>query len=77
MHCALTWFARAKRAGEDTDARFIFLWIAFSAAYAHEFGDRDNERSQLTSLFMRPVEAEGKGRLHALLFERFSEPIRT
>ena len=77
MHRALTWFARAKRAGGDTDARFIFLWIAFNAAYAHEFGDRDNARGQLTSFFVHLVEADGTGRLHALLFERFSEPIRT
>jgi hypothetical protein len=54
-----------------------FVWIAFNAAHAHEFWDRDNECSQLTSFFMRPVKADGTGRLHALLFERFTGPIRT
>ncbi|EQB4026034.1 hypothetical protein ACYJKZ_006435, partial [Pseudomonas aeruginosa] len=33
LHRALSWLNRAEQA-EDTDGRFIFLWIAFNAAYA-------------------------------------------
>jgi len=58
-------------------ARFIFLWIAFTAANAHEFGELDNERRQLDAFFTRLVGTGADGRLQALLFERFSGPIRS
>lgn len=77
LHRALSWLARAEKDEEDADARFIFLWIAFNAAYAHEFGEVDNERKQLDAFFTRLVEADAEGRLQALLFERFSGPIRS
>lgn len=77
LHRALSWLARAEREDGDPDARFIFLWIAFNAAYAHEFGDAHNERSVLEAFFGRLVEADAGGRLHAILFERYSGPIRT
>jgi hypothetical protein len=77
LHRALSWLGRAEREADDADARFIFLWIAFNAAYAHEFGDGEDERSQLQRFFARLVEADTGGRLHAVLFERYSGPIRT
>lgn len=76
-HRALSWLQRAEQEDHDHDARFIFLWIAFNAAYAHEFGEVDNERKQLDAFFTRLVEADADGRLQALLFERFSGPIRS
>ena len=36
VHRAISWIGRAEASGEDADARFIFLWIAFNAAYADE-----------------------------------------
>ena len=33
VHRALSWLDRARQC-EDEDGRFIFLWIAFNAAYA-------------------------------------------
>ena len=33
-HRAISWIGRAEAFGEDDDARFIFLWIAFKAAFA-------------------------------------------
>ena len=38
VHRALSWLQRAEMA-EDEDGRFIFLWIAFNAAYATEIDD--------------------------------------
>ncbi|MDR1613187.1 MAG: hypothetical protein LBT97_10475, partial [Planctomycetota bacterium] len=44
VHRALSWLARAEQAG-DLDGRFIFLWIAFNAAYAQEIdGDQFSEQ---------------------------------
>jgi hypothetical protein len=34
VHRAISWIGRAEACGADADARFIFLWIAFNAAYA-------------------------------------------
>lgn len=33
VHRALSWLDRAEQ-DDDPDSRFIFLWIAFNAAYA-------------------------------------------
>ena len=35
-HRAISWIGRAEACGDDDDARFVFLWIAFNAAYADE-----------------------------------------
>ena len=32
IHRALSWIKRAEMETEDSDASFIFLWIAFNAA---------------------------------------------
>lgn len=46
VHRALSWLNRAEQA-DGLDGRFIFLWIAFNAAYATEIEDsnRLSERS--------------------------------
>ncbi|MGB5291682.1 MAG: hypothetical protein WBN41_09580, partial [Lysobacterales bacterium] len=47
VHRALSWLYRAEQEVEDHDARFIFLWVAFNAAYANQVPDRQSssERS--------------------------------
>ena len=34
VHRSISWIGRAEITGEDHDAGFLFLWIAFNAAYA-------------------------------------------
>ena len=36
IHRSISWVGRSEACGEDHDGRFIFLWIAFNAAYADE-----------------------------------------
>ena len=48
LHRALSWLNRAEQA-EDDDGRFIFLWIAFNAAYATEIDERYRLSEQATS----------------------------
>ena len=36
VHRTLSWLQRAAACEGDPDARFVFLWIAFNAAYAQE-----------------------------------------
>lgn len=76
VHRAISWLQRAEEAGEDADARFVFLWIAFNAAYASEFGFEQSERTQARGFLERLVQLDD-GRLHAVLFEQFSGPVRT
>ena len=77
LHRAISWLRRAEAETEDLDAQFIFLWIAFNAAYASEFGPEQSERDRLAAFFNTLVTVDDQKRLHALAFEKFSGPIRT
>lgn len=77
LHRALSWLGRAEREDKDPDAAFLFLWIAFNAAYAREFGQDENERQRLGQ-FLTPLLAADRGKtLHAIVFKQFAGPIRT
>ncbi len=76
-HRAISWLARSEKEKADPDVRFLLLWIAFNAAYAREFGTEQSEREQVRQFFDRVLEADVGKRLHQLLFQRFSGPIRT
>lgn len=86
VHRAISWIDRAERCDDD-DARFIFLWIAFNAAYADEQvfhqAVEDNsraismgERRYFDNYFKRLVKLDKKGRIRATLWQQFSGPIR-
>lgn len=77
VHRAISWLERAEQAGEDPDARFVFLWIAFNAAYASEFGFEQAERLQARAFVERLVALDHGRRLHAVLFDRYSGAVRT
>ena len=77
-HRALSWLERAEREEGDHDARFIFLWIAFNAAYANEIGDRKtfSERKVLLN-FLKRLEALDRERLlYQAVWDQFTGPIR-
>lgn len=77
IHRAISWLSRAEREKEDLDARYIFLWIAFNAAYASEFGFEQKEREQSRQFIDRLLRLDHEHRLHDALFRQFSGPIRT
>lgn len=77
IHRAISWLSRAEREKEDLDARYIFLWIAFNAAYASEFGFEQKEREQARQFIDRLLRLDHEHRLHDTLFRQFSGPIRT
>jgi hypothetical protein len=77
IHRAISWLQRAESEAEDFDARFIFLWIAFNAAYAKEFGFGENERDRLAGFIGALLTADGEKRLSQLAFTQFTGPIRT
>lgn len=77
VHRALSWLDRAERC-DDNDGRFIFLWIAFNAAYANEIYDQ--ERSPEQKVFGRflekLVELDKANTLYDLIWSEFPNSIR-
>ena len=81
IHRAISWVGRAEQEKQDSDAAFIFLWIAFNSAYAGE-AEEDAERSlgerqQFIDLIDRLVERDADGRLYTAVYGRFRGPIAT
>ena len=86
VHRALSWLERAEmEAGAaetpgdgDPDAQFIFLWIAFNAAYATEITDaqRDGEQSAFNAFLGVLLDLDGQNRLADLVWTQFPGPIR-
>lgn len=77
LHRAISWLARSEVEVSDDDARFVFQWIAFNAAYAREFGFESSERDQLRQFFTLACSADSGGKLREALFKQFSGSIRT
>ncbi len=78
VHRALSWLDRAERC-EDDDGRFVFLWVAFNAAYAADTGPgpgRMLEARRFSDYLGRLAELDGQGRLAALVWRRYSGAIR-
>jgi hypothetical protein len=78
-HRAISWIGRAEKCGDDDDARFIFLWIAFNAAYADERefqGIAPGERAAFIDFFGRLVALDQSRRIYRAVWERFSGPVR-
>ena len=77
VHRALSWYDRAENA-EDDDAKFIFLWIAFNAAYAEEIGDATvtGQRSIFQTFFDRLVAADTNHQIYNAVSNQFSVPVQ-
>ena len=77
VHRALSWLQRAEQC-EDTDGQFIFLWIAFNAAYSNDMGDLERPAEQkLYGKFLDKLVQLDKGDvLYELIWEEFSGSIR-
>lgn len=77
IHRAISWLTRAEQERDDPDARYIFLWIAFNAAYASEFGFEQAERARVKQFIEKLIGLDRENKLHHALFSQFSGPIRT
>ena len=76
LHRSISWLKRAEAESKDADARFIFLWIAFNAAYAQEFGTEKTERDLLRQFLQKLLRGDSGGTLQAIAFDQFSGPVR-
>ncbi|HLR86523.1 MAG TPA: hypothetical protein VK064_01420 [Wenzhouxiangella sp.] len=76
VHRALSWLDRAERC-RDEDGTFIFLWIAFNAAYANEMGEYQLTESRLFRKFLqRLADLDGNKRLANVIWTQYAGPIR-
>lgn len=79
VHRAISWIGRAENYGDDDDARFTFLWIAFNAAYADEREYQAvplGERAEFSGFFTKLVTLDQEKRIYKALWQRFSGPVR-
>lgn len=78
VHRALSWLDRSEQAENDLDAQFIFLWIAFNAAYANEFEDeyRLSEQKTFLSFIRKLCDLDDNNYLSDLVWKEFAGSIR-
>ena len=78
VHRALSWLDRAEQAEGDQDAQFIFLWIAFNAAYANEIDDhhRFTEQETFRNFIDRLCDLDSNNNLSNLVWTEFTSSIR-
>ncbi len=77
-HRALSWLGRAEMDDEDPDAQFLFLWVAFNAAYANEIPNRADfsEKRLLFGFLNRLIDSDNEQLLYKMVWDQFSESIR-
>ncbi len=77
-HRALSWLNRAEQESNDQDARFVFLWISFNAAYANEISNRRDfsERRQLVGFMNRLIDSDREQLLYKMIWRRYAQSIR-
>ena len=77
IHRALSWWQRALQA-DDLDGRYIFLWIAFNAAYATEIQEnhRLSEQATFRAFLEKLCDLDQDKRIDTLVWQEFSGSIR-
>jgi hypothetical protein len=77
IHRALSWWQRAGQCDDD-DGRFIFLWIAFNAAYAQDLSEnfRSSARASFRAFFEKLCGLDRENRIGSLVWQEFSSGIR-
>ncbi len=78
VHRALSWLDKAEQCPDDLDGQFIFLWIAFNAAYANELDHnmRFTEQETFNSFINRLCELDKDDNLSNLVWLEFTGSIR-
>lgn len=77
VHRALSWLQKSEKCDDDQDSQFIFLWIAFNAAYAQDTEVLRHTESEAFSLFIaKLVELDKSNQLYSLIWAEFSSSVR-
>ena len=77
VHRSLSWFQRAEQA-DDADGRFVFLWIAFNAAYATDIDEnyRLSEQETFRAFLRKLCDLDRERQIEKLVWSEFSGSIR-
>jgi len=77
VHRALSWLDRSEQC-EDEDGRFIFLWIAFNAAYAQSIDAEEHTKAQIAfgKFLEKLVSLDADDALYKLIWNEYSGSIR-
>lgn len=77
LHRALSWLNRAEHA-EDIDGRFIFLWIAFNAAYATDIDEQQrlSEQETFKAFLEKLCSLDSTNSIEKLVWSEFPGSIR-
>ncbi|BCB42490.1 hypothetical protein VagYM19_16180 [Vibrio alginolyticus] len=77
VHRALSWLNKAEMC-DDHDSRYIFLWIAFNAAYAQDFEYKIDfgERGLYQEFLTKIVALDHGNKLSELVWSQYSSSIR-
>ncbi|MGZ9899279.1 hypothetical protein [Shewanella gaetbuli] len=77
VHRSLSWLDKSEQCQQDKDSQFIFLWIAFNAAYAQDTELLRHTESVAFAKFMsKLVELDTDNDLYSLVWSEFSSSIR-
>ncbi len=77
VHRALSWLAKAELCEDDEDSQFIFLWIAFNAAYAKDIdAPRTTESITFGDFISKLIELDDDGILYELTWSEYSSSVR-
>lgn len=77
VHRSLSWLNRAEQA-DDLDGRYVFLWIAFNAAYATEIDDQQrlSEQETFKAFLTKLSDLDQQNALEDLVWHAFPSNIR-
>ena len=77
VHRALSWLNKAEQS-KDIDGKFIFLWIAFNAAYAQILDNQEgsSEKAKFNRFLKKLVLLDANKTLHHLIWKEFPNSIR-
>jgi hypothetical protein len=78
VHRSLSWLERAEQLGDDPDGQFVFLWIAFNAAYAQHIDDsyRTSEREAFRAFVQRLIDVDATCIIRRIVYNQFQNSIR-
>jgi len=77
VHRSLSWLDKSEQCTDDKDSQFVFLWIAFNAAYAQDTECLQHTETKAFSLFVsKLVELDQDNKLYNLLWSEFTSSVR-
>ncbi|MDA1023548.1 MAG: HEPN domain-containing protein [Proteobacteria bacterium] len=78
VHRALSWLQRAEKEVDDSDAAFIFYWVAFNAAYAEDDWEamKTGERNTFIEYFEKMVSLDTENLIYDAIWQEFTDSIK-